>query len=64
MKIKIKAVSSHLKALRFMREERENYLKYKELSADGCIPRGLLHQGKSELKNHLGQFDLASDLDQ
>ena len=46
LRIKIRAVAKHLSILRLMREEKETLLKIKEMSPDGCIPRGLLLEGK------------------
>ena len=36
--------------------ERESILKIKNMSADGKLPRGLLLEGKTAIKNHLKQF--------
>lgn len=43
--------------------ERENILKIKNISPDGKLPRGLLLQGKSAIKNHIKQFENALQLD-
>ncbi len=45
------------------RQESENLLKLKNMSADGKLPRGILLEGKPAIKNALKQFTLARDLD-
>lgn len=47
----------------YNRQESENLLKLKNMSADGKLPRGVLLEGKPAIKNALKQFTLARDLD-
>lgn len=46
-----------------LRQEREDILKIKNMSADGKLPRGLLLKGKLAIKNHIKQFENALELD-
>jgi hypothetical protein len=48
---KIKAVGRINMMFTTLREEREVLLKIKNLSADGKLPRGILLEGKSAIKN-------------
>lgn len=57
------AISKMQKMLTTLREESEMILKIKGMSPDGKIPRGLLLEGKTAIRNAHNDFSNAMNLD-
>lgn len=62
VKVKINTVARMHRIYKNLRENSDLILKIKMVN-DGRIPRGLLIQGKSAIRNAMKDFALASELD-
>ena len=60
---KVKSVSRMLKLFKTLRQENEDILKLKGLCPDNKIPRGVLLQGATAIKDALTQFTTAKKAD-
>jgi len=60
---KVKAVSKMVRMYGVLRKEQEVLLKLKELTPEHKIPKGLLTEGIDAIKEALGNFEKAKDLD-
>ncbi len=63
MKTKVHAIARMAKIYKTLRENNEMLIEIKEMSSDGKIPRGLLIQGRSAVKDTFKEYLLARDLD-
>eukprot|EP00347_Sterkiella_histriomuscorum_P000632 403375095 len=64
LRTKVKSVARIARMYKTIKENNELLIEIKEMSFDGKIPRGLLMEGKSALKDAFKEYMLASVLDQ
>jgi len=63
LRAKVIAIGRMAKIYKTLRENNEILIEIKEMSSDGKIPRGLLLQGKTAMKDTFKDFLLARVLD-